>query len=476
MNQLDVAFYRCSPRLAPRPAPLISYILTIGVTLLWLGLLSRAVAVNSLLAWSAGIVYVGYDTFLIVFITLTSFPLVFKEKETKKNPQSSNHTVGIIIPAYNEAPVLVRTLHSLLTQSVQADKIILADDGSTDNTSDVLQEYLQLDKPQLGHISSASPVFPNVYWLRLSHAGKAHTLNHSLTHLHTDLVMTVDADTRLDPIAIAEAKDYFNQHKEVVAATGILTPQCYPNVKGKILEFFQRYEYVRNFISRYSWMRVESLLLISGALALFKRDALIAVGGFDHECLVEDYEVIHRLHRYSVEHHLNWRTAVIGQVQAITSSPSTVSSFLKQRRRWFAGFLQTQHWNLDMIGNPKFKLLGLIMMPIKTFDTHQPVYGLSAFALLLWYLVSAQWPLVIGILSIMLTKAVFDSIYHVWSVILYRRWTGQKHTTPLVYALLSSFLEPFSFQLLRHLGATLGWLHFMTGQRQWGKELRREAS
>ncbi len=94
MNQLDVAFYRCSPRLAPRPAPLISYILTIGVTLLWLGLLSRAVAVNSLLAWSAGIVYVGYDTFLIVFITLTSFPLVFKEKETKKNPQSSNHTVG----------------------------------------------------------------------------------------------------------------------------------------------------------------------------------------------------------------------------------------------------------------------------------------------------------------------------------------------------------------------------------------------
>ncbi|MDE1892503.1 MAG: glycosyltransferase family 2 protein [Betaproteobacteria bacterium] len=476
MNQLDVAFYRCSPRLAPRPAPLISYVLTIGVTILWLGLLSRAFAFNSILAWSAGIVYVGYDTFLILFITVTSFPLIFKPKEPNANSQSSSHSMGVIIPAYNEAPVLVRTLRSLLSQTKSAEKIILADDGSTDNTNEVMQDFLQLDAPPMGQISVASPLFPNVYWLRLSHSGKAHTLNHTLTHLHTDLIMTVDADTRLDPSAIAEAKYYFNQHKEVVAATGILTPQCYPNLKGKILEFFQRYEYVRNFISRYSWMRVDSLLLISGALAIFKRNALVAVGGFDHECLVEDYEVIHRLHRYSVEHHLNWQTAVIGQVQAITSSPSTIRSFLKQRRRWFAGFLQTQHWNRDMIGNSRFKLLGLIMMPIKTFDTHQPVYGLSAFVLLLWYLVSAQWSLVIGILSIMLTKAVFDSIYHIWSILLYRRWTGQKQSTPLFYALLSSFLEPFSFQLLRHLGATLGWLHFMTGQRQWGKELRREVS
>ncbi|MBU6468147.1 MAG: glycosyltransferase [Betaproteobacteria bacterium] len=475
MNQLDIAFHRYSPRVLPRPTSLVSYFLTFGVTVLWLGLLSRAFAFHSLLAWSAGIVYVGYDTFLIVFITLTSFPLFFKNKKVTELNSTQNVSLGIIVPAFNEAPVLVRTLKSLINQSIPAQKIILADDGSSDHSSRVLKAFLQLEIPQLGQISAPSPLFPNIYWLRLPHAGKANTLNQTLPHLYTDLIMTVDADTRLDTEAIKETKIYFQHHAKVVAATGILTPQCYPSKKGKVLEFFQRYEYIRNFISRYSWMRVDSLLLISGALAVFKREALVSVGGFDPECLVEDYEVIHRLHRYSIEHQLPWQTAVMGRVHALTSSPSSLRSFLKQRRRWFAGFLQTQHWNRDMIGNPKFKLLGLIMMPIKTFDTHQPVYGLSAFALLVWYLLSHQLTLVVGILSIMLTKALFDSIYHLWSVLLYRRWTGLRHTSAFAFALMSSFLEPFSFQLLRHLGSSLGWVHFMTGQRQWGKELRRQS-
>ncbi|HQT82188.1 MAG: glycosyl transferase [Ferrovum sp. 37-45-19] len=472
MNPLDVAFNRCSPRLLPRKAPVFSYLLTFGVTLLWLGLLSRAFASHSLLAWSAGIVYVSYDTLLIILITLTSLPLILHKRPQLHAAPLKNLSVGVIVPAFNEAPVLVRTLKALIQQKSPADKIILADDGSTDNSSQVLEQFLQLNTPKKGELSAASPRFSNIYWLRLPHRGKAHTLNHTLPYLHTDLIVTVDADTRLDQAALQEAKTYFTDHPRVVAATGILTPQCAPHTKGKILELFQRYEYIRNFISRYSFMRVDSLLLISGALAIFKRDSLVCVGGFDPECLVEDYEVIHRLHRFSVEHQQDWHTAVIGSVQGITSSPSTIGSFLKQRRRWFAGFLQTQHWNRDMIGNPKFKLLGLLMMPIKTFDTHQPVYGLSAFTLLLWYVLSGQLSLVLGILSIMLSKVMFDSLYHLWSILLYRRWTGLKHTSPIAYALLSSLLEPFSFQLLRHLGATLGWFHFMTGQRQWGKEKR----
>jgi cellulose synthase/poly-beta-1,6-N-acetylglucosamine synthase-like glycosyltransferase len=473
MNPFDSALRHHSPRYSPRKVSWPSYLITAGVTLLWLGLLSRAFAEGSLLAWSAGIVYVTYDTLLIIYITLTSLSLLKSQAAEASQEKGMRLTLGVIIAAFNEAPVIQRTLAAILQQSSPADRIIIADDGSADATAEVLAQHLQLVPPDWGHISGASPRYPSVYWLRLPHAGKAQTLNSALEQLDTQLVMTVDADTRLDPEAIVNTQQYFIQHPQVVAATGILTPECLPGIKGQALQLFQRYEYVRNFISRYCWMQIQGLLLISGALAIFRRDALIRVGGFDPESLVEDYEVIHRLHRYSVETGLDWQTAVLGNVQAITSSPSTFNAFLKQRRRWFAGFLQTQYWNLDMVGNSRFKALGLIMLPIKAFDTHQPIYGLSALALFFWYLFTKQYALVMGILAIIFSKILFDAAYHIWSIFLYRRWTGITYTTPVIWALLASVLEPFSFQLLRNWGATLGWFHFMTGQRKWGKELRK---
>ncbi|MBN9993929.1 hypothetical protein JJD03_15080, partial [Listeria monocytogenes] len=76
----------------------------------------------------------------------------------------------------------------------------------------------------------------------------------------------------------------------LVAATGVLAPICGPDLQGRFFEWFQTYEYVRNFLSRHAWERLNSLLLISGAFAAFRRDAVVAVGGFDPDCMVEDYE------------------------------------------------------------------------------------------------------------------------------------------------------------------------------------------
>ncbi len=146
-----------------------------------------------------------------------------------------------------------------------------------------------------------------------------------------------------------------------------------------MFQWFQTYEYMRNFISRLRGLRADSLLLVSGAFASFRREALVAVGGFDSQCLVEDYELIHRLRRYSVDRGLGWEVRVVGDAHAQTDAPDTLGSFLRQRRRWFAGFLETQYWNRDMTGNRRYGTLGTLMLPVKAFDTMQPVYGLTAF-------------------------------------------------------------------------------------------------
>jgi cellulose synthase/poly-beta-1,6-N-acetylglucosamine synthase-like glycosyltransferase len=240
----------------------------------------------------------------------------------------------------------------------------------------------------------------------------------------------------------------------------------------RTFQWFQTYEYVRNFLGRYAWMQEGSLLLISGAFAAFRRDALVIVGGFDPACLVEDYELIHRLHRHSVDAGLGWTVRVVGGATAYTDAPASPMAFLRQRRRWFGGFLQTHWWNRDMIGNARFGRLGTRMMPVKTLDTLQPVYGIAAFIILIVLVVTGKFRLALPILLVMVAKIIFDLAYHLWSLRLYARWTGQADRLGWGRALLASILEPFSFQLLRHAGALWGWWTFLTGTESWGRQKR----
>ena len=285
--------------------------------------------------------------------------------------------------------------------------------------------------------------------------------------------MTVDADTHLAPGAIRAMRDAFSREPSLVAATGVLTPVCGPSLAGRLFEWFQTYEYIRNFLSRYAWMRVDSLLLISGAFAGFRRDAVIAVGGFDPDCLVEDYELIHRLARHSALHRLGWRSRVIGGARAQTEAPSTTAAFLRQRRRWFGGFLQTQYWYRAMVGDGRrFGNIGRWMLPVKAADTMQPIFGLTALGVLLFSLAEGRTSVLAPVSAWIAAKIAIDLCFHLWSVHLYRRWVGDDTRARFGLALLAALAEPFSFQILRHVGATLGWVTFLTRQGRWGKQER----
>jgi cellulose synthase/poly-beta-1,6-N-acetylglucosamine synthase-like glycosyltransferase len=81
--------------------------------------------------------------------------------------------------------------------------------------------------------------------------------------------------------------------------------------------------------------------------------------------------LVHRLHCHAGERGLTWRFRVLGGAQARTEAPSSLLGLLRQRRRWFGGFLQTQWWYRAMVGDRRMGRLGMVMLPIKAIDTVQ---------------------------------------------------------------------------------------------------------
>jgi cellulose synthase/poly-beta-1,6-N-acetylglucosamine synthase-like glycosyltransferase len=471
MNDLSRAFELQSPRLRPRPVPLASRLIGAVPPVLFVALIAQAFFRQGVAAWGVGIVYILYDTALLAFTAWKILPL--RRSPVPSTPGTlSRPTMAVIVAAHNEAAVLGITIDTLAQQSDPPDLILLADDGSTDDSAGTLRRLYGLDAPAFGAMSAPAPKLPMLRWLRLPHGGKANALNAAMVHLDHDIVLTVDADTLLAPGALAAMREAFAREPELVAATGVLAPICGPHLAGRLFQWFQSYEYVRNFLSRYAWMRMDSLLLISGAFAGFRRDALVEVGGFDPQSMVEDYELIHRLFRHAADRGLDWRTRVVGSALASTDAPASAMGFLRQRRRWFGGFLQTQHWNRDMVGNRHFGTLGTTMLPVKTLDTLQPVYGLAAFVILIAFVVTGRYRIALPILIIMIAKIAIDLSFHLWSLSLYKRWTGQKRGLELGPAILASIAEPFSFQLLRHAGAVWGWVAFLTGRETWVRQER----
>jgi cellulose synthase/poly-beta-1,6-N-acetylglucosamine synthase-like glycosyltransferase len=445
------------------------WLIQLGVIGLWVALFAQVFLDASAGAWSVGFAYTCYNTALQVFV-------LWQTRSILKPPPGpvpvSRPTVAVLIAAYNEAAALPATLRALLAQRDPPETIVVADDGSDDDTAAVLDDQFGLSASPTGVLSDPGTGYPTVRWIRLPRSGKASALNAALTVVDTDLVITMDADTLAAPDAFAAIRHEFATTPDLVVAGGVVTPVCGNTLPNRMFQWFQTYEYVRNFIARYAWMRVNSLLLISGAFAAFRRDAVLTVGGFDPDCLVEDYELIHRMQRYGRVNDLGWQVRVVGRAVATTDAPGTVGDFVRQRRRWFGGFLQTQYWYREMVGNRRYGWLGLVMLPVKAADTMEPIYGLSAVTILVGLVATGHGAVLVPVGAIVLAKLMLDLVGDFWTVRLYRRWTGLTTTTGLFGTVLAAILDPFTFTPLRHLAAVTGWWQFLSGRQTWTPQRR----
>lgn len=441
-------------------------------------------AFRGVAAWMVGLVYISYDSLLLGFMVISSQRAVARQERSQKTepreaiPTSGTRpTLTVLICARNERLVLPECLRALRAQTEPADEIIILDDGSTDDMIAWLtSEYDLTFAPEGDHTWGCSALWPALWVLCKPNSGKADSLNLGWKRAQGEIVVTLDADTTVEPQALAALRQAFVEDPTLGIAGGVLFPVCQRSTWAGFFQFFQTFEYARGFLWRLTWMQYDMLLLISGAFAAYRRTVLETAGGFDTTSWVEDYELTHRIYQDSFDSGRAITVKTVSAARGTTDAPAAIKTFLNQRRRWFAGFIATHFKFHHMVGNSQYGAVGRYMLCLKTLDLLLPIYALAAGVVLLAIL-AVRHSIDGFILKLILAKLLFDLILHAYSIVLYQRWLGIPLSRKLwLQSLGATLTEPFVFQIMRQMGAVFGWLAFLRGRIDWMPQRRMEAA
>ncbi|MES1195414.1 MAG: glycosyltransferase family A protein, partial [Steroidobacter sp.] len=172
MNGENSTLIAASPRFSPRDISRSGVIIHALVFIAWMVVLLGAWRFNSVLAWSAGLLYIIYDTALIVYVVFQWrgwLSVLTLQRSLADERSSLNRTsVGVLIAARNEATALPATIDALLAQSDMPDSILIIDDGSTDESLQVLKNRYGL--LVAGRDISRSLLHQHLWLLSLPHS------------------------------------------------------------------------------------------------------------------------------------------------------------------------------------------------------------------------------------------------------------------------------------------------------------------
>ncbi len=256
--------------------------------------------------------------FLIIFSILKT---IQKSSDSKLESclKSCTHKVSIIIPAFNEESVIVQSAKSIMKQTYPYIEIIVIDDGSSDYTYK-RAKVLEFDN---GHRS--------LKVLRKKNAGKANAINYGIEHSSGDLIMVVDADSALSDDAIELMVNYF-QDPEIGAVAGSVYVSNHDSILTKLqaLEYIEGLNMVRN-----GQAFLKMVTIIPGPIGIFRKDALMDVGGYDSDTFAEDCDLTLKLLEKG------YKIDFEPDALAITEAPDQLLDLIQQRYRWTRGILQS---------------------------------------------------------------------------------------------------------------------------------------
>ena len=226
--------------------------------------------------------------------------------------------VTILVPCYNEGAVIARAIESLLELDYPMFEVLVIDDGSTDDTREAVA-------PLEGRHGDVT-----VRLVSKGNGGKASALNTGIALARHEYILAMDGDSRLTKDTLRAAMRHFGDPR-VGAVAGNVKVTNRRNLWTKL----QALEYIEGLnMARRAQGFLRAVNIIPGPIGIFRRDVLLAVGGYDTDTYAEDADLTLKLLT------AGWHIAYEDRAIAWTEAPEHLLDLLKQRYRWTRGILQ----------------------------------------------------------------------------------------------------------------------------------------
>jgi cellulose synthase/poly-beta-1,6-N-acetylglucosamine synthase-like glycosyltransferase len=453
--------------------------------------------------WLVGlIIFIGVGQNLVSLLQLFIATQVLKEADIHdRNEGLWQRTapgatpIALIAPAYNEANTIVESLKSLLSLHYPFYEVIVVNDGSRDETLQILIDNFDLKPSSRAYDLEVqhkpirqiyqSPRYKNLVVIDKENGGKADALNAGINLSRAPLFCAVDADSMLEREALLLATEPFRENpEEVIAVGGTIRVANGCLVQGgkvvkvglprKLLPLIQNVEYIRAFlIARVAMSELRVLTMISGAFGIFLRKSAIAAGGYATDTVGEDYELVLRMHRYHIENKIPYRIVSAPAPVCWTEAPDTLRILGSQRRRWQRGSLETFFRHRHMLFNPRYGRIGMIGMPFSLLvDVLGPISEIAGYLLVPTLYFSGMLNADYALAFLGLTF-VFGIYISAGSMILEE---VSLHRMPRAIDLLKVLgiilIENIGYRQLCNVWRIQGWYEFLRKRKGWGKMTR----
>lgn len=319
---------------------------------------------NNIVNWIVILTVTGYIAYSLIILIVYLIATIRVWKYYKPSPilnieNGNTPKVSVIVPAYNEEISIIDSIKSVLLQDYSNIDIIIVNDGSTDNTQNILIKYFKLkySKKSLNSFFEKTLVYPDFYLSKIQsvyknknitlinteNGGKSSALNFAIICSDSDFILNVDADTILVKNAITKTLQCMRPDADAVSCfIGVINDNEVLNgeivkheVPKKWLPRIQWLEYVRSFILwRTANDKQNSTLVMPGAYSFMRKKIVIDIGGYKPDYLSEDMELTLNIIKNK------GKIQFISEFFAWTEVPENFKSLTKQRLRWYRGGLQ----------------------------------------------------------------------------------------------------------------------------------------
>jgi len=281
-----------------------------------------------------GIILVSGRTLIIGLLALIE--KLRPDHVTMPDPRPS---VTVLIPAHNEESVIVQTVTSVLLSDDQGLQIIVVNDGSTDRTGELLDTNFSHE--------------PRVHIIHQVNRGKAAALSAAIAQADSEILVTIDADTEIEPDAISKLLRHFSDPKIGAVAGNVKVGN-----RSRWLTRWQALEYITSQnMEKRAFDLLNCITVVPGALGAWRKAAIEAAGGITADTVAEDADLTIAIRR------LGWRVCYDEEAIAWTEAPEKAGQLIRQRFRWTFGTLQSFWKHSGTLFRPKYGTLGWVALP-----------------------------------------------------------------------------------------------------------------